>query len=68
MVVDDARNARFVPEVTSRNQKRIGGKADQIQKERRIKSAGGTFVRDPQTGQLIDISGLESRVIGVEPR
>lgn len=68
LVLDDAGNARYSIEVTSRNQVRIGGKAKQALREARIREAGGVFVRDPRTGQLVDVSGIVTRTMGVEPR
>ena len=68
VVLDESGNARYLPEVTSRNQALQGGKRPQLEKERRVQEAGGVFVRDPQTGRLIDISNAQTRIIGVEPR
>jgi RHS repeat-associated protein len=67
VVLDNDRAARFSVEVTSRRQAEIQAKRYQINKELRIRAAGGTFVRDPYTRQLIDISGIPTRVVGVEP-
>jgi|GEM_PF-5507941 len=38
-------------------------KAAQIAKEMRIRQAGGVFVRDRATGQLIDISQVPTRIV-----
>jgi hypothetical protein len=38
-------------------------KAAQIAKENRIRALGGTFVRDPATGALIDLSNTPTRII-----
>src|SRR5262249_25123306 len=37
-------------------------KAAQIAKENRIREAGGTFIRDRATRELIDISGVKTRI------
>ena len=50
--------SRGVVEVTSKT----AGKAGQLAKERRIRQAGGTFVRDRLTGELIDISETPTRL------
>ena len=60
-------DARFAVEATSKKQVSIGGKADQLAKEARIRNRGGQFVRDPHTGKLIDISKVPTRIIGTEP-
>src|SRR5690606_37147116 len=38
-------------------------KASQIAKENRIRQNGGTFVRDRETGNLIDISQVPTRIV-----
>lgn len=37
-------------------------KAEQLAKEQRIRDVGGTHVRDPDSGQLYNVSGVETRV------
>ena len=38
-------------------------KAAQVAKEGRIRAAGGTFVRDRTTGELVDLSKVQTRII-----
>ena len=67
IVLNNDGTAKFSVEVTSRNQVRTGGKIQQIQKENRIRREGGIFVRDPDSGRLIDVSKVRTRIVGVEP-
>lgn len=45
-------------EITSR----IASKVEQLAKERRIIDAGGKYVRDPKTRELIPVDGLSTAV------
>ena len=38
-------------------------KAAQIAKENRIRQLGGTFVRDLETGQIVDLSNIQTRIV-----
>jgi len=38
-------------------------KTDQTLKERRIRAAGGTYIRDKQTRKLIDVSNVQTEVV-----
>ena len=60
-VVKD-KNGKWRPvEVTSPT----APKADQINKEIRIRSQGGTFVRNPKTGEIVPVEGV-SKVIRIK--
>ena len=48
-------------EVTSKT----APKTDQLRKEGRIRNQGGTYVRDPKTKELIEVSNI-SRVIRLD--
>ena len=58
-VVIDNGTARDVVETTSLD----ASKKQQLAKEERIREAGGTFVRDRETGELVDVSSIKTRVV-----
>ena len=62
VVLDDKGKAKFSVEVTSKT----ADKTDQINKEGQIRNKGGTFVRNPNNGDLVDVSNTPTRIIRVE--
>jgi hypothetical protein len=66
IILDNSGVAKYSVEATSRNQVSIDGKRDQILKEDSIRDLGGTYVVHPQSGRLIDISAVQTRVVGLE--
>jgi len=60
VVIEDGK-ARYVVETTSKT----ADKEAQIRKEVRIRGNGGTYVRDRNTGKLVDVSKTPTRTIRV---
>lgn len=61
VVADSENNPIRSIEVTSVS----ASKEEQTAKESRIRDAGGTFVRDPDTGQLIDLSKTPTEILRI---
>jgi hypothetical protein len=61
-VVVEGAQVRAAVEVTSRT----AGKVAQAAKEVRIRRAGGTYIKDRVTGQLLDLSKVPTRIIRVK--
>ena len=58
VVVKDGK-ASYVVETTSKT----APKQAQLQKEARIRANGGTYIRDRTTGNLVDVSNVQTRII-----
>ena len=61
-VVIEGNKSRAVVETTSKT----ANKTAQIAKEIRIRNSGGTYIRNRETGQLVDISNTPTREVRVK--
>ena len=58
-VVDKDNNVDRLIEVTSPS----ASKEEQMAKEQRVRDSGGTYIRDPDTSQLYDISSTKTEIV-----